>query len=697
MNKKITHILLRSCLISCIFFLSYCTPSGLSAQTEHLHTREIDSLQQILAIHKNPGITIPAMKRLSLLFTQEPEELSILYQWLNESVKIDSIESTYEALNNIARFHYNNDQTDSLLYWVNIIDSLSASRNEYPNALFDVKCLYSQNILYDGDYEQVMTDAINLYKLASRLKQTYGQMRCTEALGLIYQTIRRDSDAIVTFQEGLDLLESLGGNLDTETRLISYQAECAVRTDMFKQTDKILARYRELIKKQENANETEGHNYLVKREYWILQLSYTTRYLRANDIEKAKLSLDTASMYTGYAAAENDYVKKYHLYTLASYQYKSGNLSAALKSINELLKVENLPEDYQLKADILKKQGKLKEAFELYGKIEEISQEKSNATFIRQINQLRTLHEMNDKEKQARELNINNQRMKHKQTQLIVSVLIILFLITVLYIVFIYYRRARQLKNELLKEKESLLLSQQNLNTEKEKAEEASRVKSAFVANMSHEIRTPLNAIVGFSGLQTDPSVTPEEVEEYATIIKNNTELLLNLINDVLDLSTLGSGDMNFTFNTYTLSECCLMALDSVRHRIPQDVKLTYTPAPGAIVVYTDKLRLQQLLTNLLTNAAKFTNEGEINLSFELIEEQKMVRITVTDTGIGIPLEKQPSIFNRFEKLDDFKSGAGLGLSICSVIAKRLGGYISIDSSYTNGARFVFLHPVKSN
>ena len=137
----------------------------------------------------------------------------------------------------------------------------------------------------------------------------------------------------------------------------------------------------------------------------------------------------------------------------------------------------------------------------------------------------------------------------------------------------------------------------------------------------------------------------------------------------------------------------CRKALDRIRYRIPEGVRLTFTPDQNSVVVYTDVLRLQQLLTNLLTNAAKFTTEGEINLSYKQEADGQNVRITVTDTGCGIPLDKQAAVFKRFEKLDDYKTGTGLGLSICSIIAERLGGSIFIDSSYTDGARFVLIHP----
>lgn len=202
-----------------------------------------------------------------------------------------------------------------------------------------------------------------------------------------------------------------------------------------------------------------------------------------------------------------------------------------------------------------------------------------------------------------------------------------------------------------------------------------------------------MNAIVGFSDLLVDGSGDPDEADMYASVIKNNTEQLLNLVNDVLDLSRMETGDLNFKFDDYSLTKCCQRALDSVRHRIPEGVELTFTPDIIPVTLHTDKLRLLQILTNLLTNSAKFTQKEEINLSYKVDEDGKQVHISVTDTGCGIPKEKQSSVFQRFEKLDDYKPGAGLGLSICTLIADRLNGTLAIDPTYENGARFIFTHP----
>ena len=276
----------------------------------------------------------------------------------------------------------------------------------------------------------------------------------------------------------------------------------------------------------------------------------------------------------------------------------------------------------------------------LYDELYSTLTKRRGTSFLRQVNQLRTLHELHEKELKETELKEAGQRIARKQDLLIFILSISVVLLILLYVLFLYYRHLRSLKNQLQREKELLLESQRQLIKEKTRAEEASLMKSAFLANMSHEVRTPLNAIVGFSGLLVEPSTDEEERKEYSSIIRNNTDLMLNLVNDVLDLSRMETGDLHFDIKDHLLLVCCQMALESVRHRIPDGVKLTFSPA------------------------------GE---------------------PIGIPLEKQATIFNRFEKLDDYKPGVGLGLSICLLIAERLDGALFIDSSYTDGARFVLI------
>lgn len=678
-------------LIGCISMFT-----SLFASAENRFSAEIDSLKKILSEQPSPRKSIPVLYRLSKLHEQKPEQVVFLKRQIEEANKIDSIQAVYVALSDLATYYHNEKgRKDSLTYWTHIIDSMTSVRKEYPNALFEAKAMSCQDLFWAGNYEQGLNDAIELYHLAADNQQNYGLIRCSDCLGQFYQAIRRDSDAVVAFQEGLDLLEQVGGDSENEARLISYQIESCLRTNKYKDVAGMLARYKKLVDEQDVLNRATGGVFPVNREYWLIYCFYTNLYLLENKMDKAKWAIEMATRFEGSEFVEGDYAGRVYLAIKARYYEKAGNIPLALYYIDELLKEERLSEDLQFKADILKKQGQLDDALKLYDEIYEYNSKRNDDMFLRQINQLRTLHDLNFKVMQEREMKINEERMEQKQNQLLFYSMIIFVLIVTLYVLYTYVHRAQLLKDDLQSEKEALLKSEKKLIFEKMRADEASRMKSAFIANMSHEIRTPLNAIVGFSNLLIDESTEPEEKAEYSAIIQNNTELMLTLVNDVLDLSKMETGDLSFNLQKYSLLNCCQKSLDSIRQRVPEGVRLTFTPAPEAIIVYTDIMRLQQLLINLLTNAAKFTDQGEINLSYILEADRKRVRISVTDTGKGVPPEKQSAIFKRFEKLDDYKPGVGLGLSICSIIAEHLSGpdTIFLDSTYTTGARFVFIHP----
>lgn len=236
-------------------------------------------------------------------------------------------------------------------------------------------------------------------------------------------------------------------------------------------------------------------------------------------------------------------------------------------------------------------------------------------------------------------------------------------------------------------------------NTEKElieariKAEESDKLKSAFLANMSHEIRTPLNAIVGFSKLIAE-SDDPADKQQYYDIIDKNTDLLLQLINDILDLSKIEAGTLEFVQKPVNLRELCLNLYDIHHPRTSPDVQLIYEDNFSDILTISDNNRLSQVLSNLLTNAQKFTRKGEIRFGFEV--KEKNIEFYVKDTGIGISQENIKNIFNRFIKLNTFVQGSGLGLAICNTIIENLGGRIWGESTEGKGSVFRFLIPYHS-
>ena len=214
---------------------------------------------------------------------------------------------------------------------------------------------------------------------------------------------------------------------------------------------------------------------------------------------------------------------------------------------------------------------------------------------------------------------------------------------------------------------------------------------------MSHEIRTPLNSIVGFSQVlaEQEEYLGAEERNNMTHIINSNSEVLNTLINDILDLTSLESGKYVMKQQQVAVNELCFHAIAATRSRKVKGVHLVVkTDLPDEFGIVSDEFRLQQVLTNMLTNAMKNTEKGSIVLNCSLTERSGMLTFTVTDTGIGVPKDKQKEIFERFCKLDQFKQGVGLGLDMCRIIAAKLGGEIDIDPDYTDGARFWFAIPV---
>lgn len=233
--------------------------------------------------------------------------------------------------------------------------------------------------------------------------------------------------------------------------------------------------------------------------------------------------------------------------------------------------------------------------------------------------------------------------------------------------------------------------TEQKLIIARDKAEELDRLKSAFLANMSHEIRTPLNAIVGFSSLLAETD-SRNERQEYIKIVQENNELLLQLISDILDLSKIEAGTFNFVYTNVDVNETCAKIIKSMSMKVSKGVELIFEEPFPECYIYTDKNRFTQVISNFINNALKFTQQGSITLGYEQVSHQK-IKFYVRDTGMGIPEEKQKSVFERFVKLNTFVQGTGLGLSICKSIVSQMGGEIGVDSTEGIGSCFWFTHP----
>lgn len=351
-------------------------------------------------------------------------------------------------------------------------------------------------------------------------------------------------------------------------------------------------------------------------------------------------------------------------------------LSWLLLSMGCLMGCANVKQDSILweQARRLRDAGNYDSAFIVYDSLYTYQDSIYNQLYSQKIEPLRDKYRLD-------ELELENKRGLN---QLYLRAAFLLVALTVLGLCCWFYLKYSRLK---------LAQSKHEMEKAKEMAELSMHNKSLLLSNMSHEIRTPLSALVGFADILAMDGVDEETRQQGNDIIRLNSELLLKLINDVVDISCIDIDRMQFNIDAVDAVSLCHNVLETIEKVKHTEAVLSFETKLEALELETDVNRLQQVVINLLVNATKFTSQGSIVLKLEQIGN--MAYFSVTDTGCGIPLEKQDKIFNRFEKLSEKIQGFGLGLSICELIVNRLEGRIWIDSEYREGARFIFTHPIK--
>lgn len=352
-------------------------------------------------------------------------------------------------------------------------------------------------------------------------------------------------------------------------------------------------------------------------------------------------------------------------------------------------------EQYRIKGEIYKQMGRPEEAIKFlqkYIRVDDslkIANERlASSEFATLLNVEKLNAEKKELMLQAKEKELSN------KTTLIISLIILLGIL----FLFLYRegrlnRKLKTSESELKIKNEELTHSREELRKARDLAEANSQMKTTFIQSMSHEIRTPLNSIIGFSQVLSD-HYGNEETKEFVNIIKANTDDLLRLVTDVLTLSELDQYDKLPTDIRTDINIVCQMSIEAAGVQERDTVAFHFRPEGENLIILSNPERISQLLTNLIHNAIKFTDHGSIELAYSVLEAEKKLEISITDTGIGIPKEKQEAVFERFFKMNSFSQGTGLGLSICRTIAEKSGGSLRIDPFYTDGCRTVLTLPL---
>ena len=567
---------------------------------------------------------------------------------------------------------------DSVIAWSEQLLPTQQS-NEDRTTYFLLQLQLANAYTLRGDISLVTNRAQLMYEEAKATDYQFGMVVANQAIGDAYNTIANMGDkALESYQDALTELSNISDQHPYRAQLLLKMSNVLQRKGRLEEAEKILEELEKILYQEPdyptdfffciektNFAISHGHlsqDYLDEANIWLHKMD-SIYQLHPEKFYRFHLDYTTAAYYRAMGNWDKQYWKQaLDIYSKLQAEY-SGNKRSTYYRWTSLEKIY-----------LCKIQGMAMEACRIYQELYPPIDTLASQSYIRQINTIKAKYQVDKAETAS-----NNEYNK-----IITSILVgTMALVTLFVLLAILLKRQR----------EKVKLSTQKLATSRINAENAMRAKSVFLSNMSHEIRTPLNALSGFSSLLTEEGLDDETRRQCNEVIQQNSELLLKLINDVIDLSSLEFGKLQFCIAQHDAVSICRNVIDTVNKVKQTQAELTFTTELEEMPIETDDSRLQQVLINLLINATKFTPQGSIVLKLEK-ETDDTVLFTVTDTGCGIPKDKQANIFQRFEKLNENAQGSGLGLSICQLIIEHIGGQIWIDSEYAEGSRFCFTHPI---
>ena len=588
--------------------------------------------------------------------------------WTKEKESI--VHEVISTFHNSLGFDYLTREECDSLNADGLLSQLDESQRYY--TYFELERILIKSSLFRGEIRMAIAQSDQMYSKARALAYPFGNALALNAMGEVYSYTGRLREAGVAYEESLRLLDGMDGE-DVHIRMLLVELiDYNLRIRNVNGASRYLARLN-----------LYPEDRLSPLELAMRHISNASCQLFKGDLKAASHCLVQIGQLETQLIPE---IRQYLLIIDARYLVATGEHEAALTAYNDFLQTEyarinhNIYKEALLeKADLLVKMGNKEEAYGQYGKVFSYIKTSFEKNYPKEIDRLCTRF-------QADQLAYQNERdrivsMRFYLAGIIVSVLFLIFLLV------LGWKKIFRLKR-----------SQMRQEAMKEKAVQAIQRKNMFLSNMSHEVRTPLNAIVGFSAVLTDEdeSFDDESRREFSEIIKVNSFQLLKLINDILDFSDFENDTITFNIRTHDAVKLCNEVVETVMASRKLEVEMRFDTDLSVLMLDTDDARLRQVLINLLVNATKFTEQGSIVLELKMADAGTAL-FSVTDTGCGIPPEKQHLIFERFEKLNDFVQGSGLGLSICQLIVKYMNGKLWVDSGYTRGARFCFTHPLKYN
>ena len=585
-------------------------------------------------------------------------------------------------------YYFQGTKEDSVIYYTNKVKDFAKATNQPKYYYF---AWANRLITY---YLKTSRPNIALYEVQKMLKEAQeeddktGLSRCYNIMSQIYTIKRFDSLACEWRLKEIELTEKY--KLENYNISQTYARIASYYINQQKQKEAL-----EALKKAVATANSSTQKVSAK-------LEYVTFYSKFGDFQAAeKILAECKEAFEQDKRLESIKKRLYSiecLYYQETKQYQKALEAAEMQEKEERRLSESVlsGNHYRTQGEIYRKMGNMNLAakyLQMYINADDSLKIANEQVASSEFATLLNVEKLNAEKKELM-LQAQNKELHNKTIQITSLIILLGILFLFLYRENFLKRKLKTSEGELKIRNEELTVSREELRKAKDIAEANSRMKSTFIQSMTHEIRTPLNSIVGFSQVLSDHYSNSPETQEFVNIIKSNSNDLLRLVSDVLALSELDQYEQLPTDTETDINTICQLASEVAKDNKQKEVEVLFEPERENLLIRSNSERISQVLNNLVHNAAKFTTHGSIRIAYSVLEAEKKIKISVTDTGTGIPENQQEAVFERFYKIDSFTQGTGLGLPICRSIAEKLGGSLLLDSSYTDGCRMVLILPL---